>query len=214
MTSKFIAEYLHLMPDVFEGVNSLKDLQNKIQKMAGHPNYSHFAGFLWEYVVAMYFYKFGEHHTVNVCDYRQTYAGSHGDDADYGLDGYGETFLGNPILCQVKYRSSKNSKIGKEKNQKPGALDTFVNEICRNLSLTDKQVIVLLCSTTNEFSNLKNSNAMQNLPFSKMVIEKLKERGTSVDRVIFRVYDFQFWEIWLKNVRFWNFVRSDTQCGQ
>lgn len=117
-------------------------------------------------------------------------------------------------LCQVKYRSSRNNKIGKEKNQKPGALDTFVNEICRNLALTDKQVIVLLCSTTNEFSNLKNSNAMQNLPFSKMVIEKLKERGAPVDRVIFRIYDFSFWEICLKNVRFWNFVRTDVQRGQ
>lgn len=214
MTSKFIAEYLHLMPDVFEGVNSLEDLQNKIEKMVGHPSYAHFSGFLWEYVVAMYFYKFGEHHTVNVCDYRQTYAGSHGDDADYGLDGYGETFLGNPILCQVKYRSFRNNKIGKEKNQKPGALDTFVNEICRNLVLTDKKVIVLLCSTTNEFSNLKNPKEMQNLPFSKMVMEKLKGRGASVDRVIFRIYDFSFWEICLKNVRFWNFVRSYTQCGQ
>ena len=211
MTSKFIAEYLHLMPDVFEGVNSLDDLQKKIKKMVGHPSYAHFSGFLWEYVVAMYFYKFGEHDTVNVCDYRQTYAGSHGDDADYGLDGYGVDHEGRKILCQVKYRADPKNRIAKSKIS---TLDTFVQQIVENAENENGEVIVLLCTTSNEFINPAILESMAENGFTEAVGKMVLAKNAKIQNLKFLVYDVRWWRDRLGNPRFWNFVRSDVQRGQ
>ena len=206
MTSKFISEYLHLMPDVFEGVNSFSKLKKKIEKMEGVPEYNHFAGFLWEYVVAMYFYKFGEHHNVNVCDYRQTYAGAHGEDADYGLDGYGTTMEGETILCQVKYRKNAKIRIGLRTSE---TLDTFVNEIIRNQE-GNKKLIILLCSSTNEYVNTASRSSFSENCFADLITGKLKARGVSIENIEFRVFDENYWKICLNNPRFWDYIRNSV----
>ena len=211
MKSKFEIEYAYLMPDVFVGVNSLADLQAKIQLMYGHEKYAEFAGFLFEFVVAKYFKKFGEHHTVNVCEYVQTYAGHVGEYADHGLDGYGVDILGKRrIVCQVKYRSNETDRIGQEFNNpdKQKSLNTFINEICRNLAITPN-LIVLLCTTSDECVKLDDKKSVERVPFCKRIKDELKLRGVSADNMILRIYDIKFWNLVLKNPRFWNFVRNE-----
>lgn len=199
------------MPNVFDGVHSLEDLQAKIAQMVSHPQYAGFAGFLWEYVVAKYFLKFGEHHTVNVCEYRQTYAGSHGEDADYGLDGYGVDILGKyKIICQVKYRAFARNKIGQEHGNpdKANSLTTFVNEICRNLQENPK-LIVLLCTTSDEFVKHNDRKTMEKVPFADKIKKELKSRNVEHDQMKMKIYDLGYWSMALKNPRFWDFVRSE-----
>jgi hypothetical protein len=205
--SKFEIEFAHLMPDVFEGVSSFSDLKAKIGKMSSHKHYPEFSGFLFEHVVAQYFYKFGEHHSVDVCDYRQTYAGSHGVDADYGIDGYGCNILGTQrLLCQVKYRSSPSDRIGAKKRNNKNELHTFINEIVRNLEI-DENITILLCSTTNEYVKLSDRNTMEKIPFAQIIKNELKLRNANYAKMRIKAYDLHYWEIVFNNSRFWEFVR-------
>lgn len=218
MTHKFINEYLKFDPDVFEGVNSLSNFKGKIARHMGKSYYAGFSGFAWEYVVAEYIKRFGEHPTVDVCDYVQTYAGTHGDLADHGVDGYGFDGSGEyKIICQVKYRSEIGKSFGKDLFDPNGEEDltTFINEICRVRSEQNK-IMVLFCTTTDEGIGktgiTQNEMFGDNILLMKHLRVELKKRGVpDIYSIPIKIFNYWYWEKSL-NPRFWAHLRMLTNA--
>lgn len=215
--SKFIAEYSQFAPDVFEGIEDLAGFMNKMKKFKRKPYYAEFVGFCWEYVVAEYFKKFGEHSTVDVCEYRQTYAGTtKGDDVDFGVDGWGWDMYGDGrIACQVKFRSSKSEKIADEL-EGVSTMTTFINEIIRDLREHGRpraNTIVLLVTTTTEIYGANSLEEMEKSNFWHQVKQEISNRGVDPADLEIRVYGFNYWDVQLGNPAFWNWLRARYQVA-
>ena len=208
-TSKFINEYATLFPNIFDGITNLGDLIKKLKKLKDKEYYNEYVGFCWEYVVAEYFKKFGDHDMVNVCEYRQTYAGSKGDDADYGVDGWGWDINGKKrIACQVKFRANSQDNIAWDFEGK-ASLETFIREIIRSISQEDGRThtTILLATTTNEGIRQGMKSEMEKCQFSRFIANELKQLNLDMSKLEFRVYNIDYWNNRLNNVRFWDHLR-------
>lgn len=213
MASKFVAEYAHYAPDLFEGVNDFKQFMAKMETFRRKPYYAHFVGFCWEYVVAEYFKKFGQHDTVNVCEYSQTYAGStKGDEVDFGVDGWGWNInRDGRIACQVKFRANKSAKIADE-FEGVSTMNTFVTQIINDLRTQGKprkKTIVVLVTTTTEFNGCSDLQTMDRSAFWFHVKEEMTKRGVDTTDMVMQLFGYNYWLQRLNNVRFWDIMRKE-----
>lgn len=197
--NKFVTEFLPLNMHILDGVHDFSSMMRNIKTMKNHQCYEHFVGFMWESVVAEYFHKFGEHVSVDVCDYYQTYVGGAYGLADIGADGYGYTINGRRIVCQVKFRF--DSRLFDVRT-----LETFKREICSQLT-EHGEVRILFCTTSDERIGTLSKHDMNKSRFAVALRKSIHAAGHSMAAVDFAIFDRPYWERVLRNKRFWDMVR-------